>query len=735
MNANSIAPTRRAFAFGISAAAGGIILALPPISSFAAQLVGLRDEPQGRDSSEITAWILIEPDDTTIIRVARSEMGQGNFTTLPMLVAEELECDWRFVRPEYADPSENIARDHAWGDMVTAASISIRGSQSYLRKAGAQARHMLIEEAAERWHVPPGECSARDSVVTHNATGRTIRYGQIAEAAARRSIPADVPLKPPEDWRFIGRPVHRVDVSDKALGRPIYASDVRLPGMLYATVSACPALGGRLKTFDASKVMNMPGVRYVVPVQDTAVAVVADSWWQAKMACEALPVTWDQAAGRGLSTDTIRETFSLGLEASDVAIGRRIGDVDKALSGGVTIVRADYEVPYLAHTTMEPMTCTAHVTGGRAVVWAPTQNGEGTLRNVAAALGIDPSKVTVHKHHLGGGFGRRGLAQDWARMAALIAKQVDRPVKMIWTREEDIQHDYYRPMVLARQVAGFDAAGRLVGWRVRLCGSSILVDLSPDRLVNGQDIEMTNAFLDEDMAYDVANFEVGYVMRNTPVPVGFWRGVNHSQNGYFRESFVDELAHSRGQDPYLFRRGLLSKGPRSLAVLDEAARRANWGHAPKGISQGIALVECYNSVTAQVVDISVSNAGELAVHRVICVIDAGHIVNPSIVEAQMEGAVVYGLGAVLYGQITLHEGRVQQSNFHDYRALRMNEMPKVETYFLSSGSKYSQEWGGVGEPGTPPLAPAIANAVFAATGQRIRTLPLANHELKHGHGK
>jgi len=730
MNVSCMAPTRRAFTFGISAAAGGIILGLHPIPSFADQSAELKHEAQGRES-EITAWIVIEPDDTTIIRVARSEMGQGNFTTLPMLVAEELECAWRFVRPEYIDPGENIGRGHAWGDMVTAASISIRGSQSYLRKAGAQARHMLIEEAAERWRVPARECSARDSVVTHDASGRTIRYGEIAEAAARRSIPANVPLKRAEDWRLIGRPVPRVDVNDKVLGRPIYASDVRLPDMLYATVSACPALGGRLKSFDASKVMNMPGVRYVVPVEGTAVAVVADSWWQAKKACDALPVTWDPAAGKGLSTETIRETFSRGLDASDVAIGRRIGDVDKALSGGITIVRADYEVPYLAHTTMEPMTCTAHVTGGRAEVWAPTQNGEGTLRNVAAALGIDPSKVTVHKHHLGGGFGRRGLAQDWARIAVLIAEQVDRPVKMIWTREEDIQHDYYRPMVLARQVAGFHAEGHLIGWRVRVCGSSILVDLSPDRLVNGQDIEMTNAFLDADMAYDVANFEVGYVMRNTPVPVGFWRGVNHSQNGYFRESFVDELAHSRGQDPYLFRRGLLlSKGLRSLAVLDEAARRAKWGQAPNGIFQGIALVECYNSVTAQVVDISVSDAGELAVHRVVCVIDAGYIVNPNIVEAQMEGAVAYGLGAVLYGQITLHEGQVQQSNFHDYRALRMNEMPKVETYFLSSGSRYTQEWGGVGEPGTPPLAPAIANAVFAATGQRIRSLPLANHQIR-----
>src|ERR1700733_14706318 len=493
MSTTHIAPTRRAFTFGISAATGGIILGLRPIPSFADQSADLKHEAQGSES-EITAWVVIEPDDTTIIRVARSEMGQGNFTTLPMLVAEELECDWRFVHPEYIDPSENIARGHAWGDMTTAASISIRGSQSYLRKAGAQARHMLIEEAAERWHVPPGECSARDSVVTHNVTGRTIRYGQIAEAAARRSIPADVPLKLPEDWRLIGRPVHRVDISDKAHGRPIYASDVRLPDMLYATVSACPAFGGRLKSFDAPKIMNMPGVRYVVPVQDTAVAVVADSWWQAKRACDALPVIWDPASGKDLSTETIRETFSRGLEATDVAVGRRIGDVDKALSGAVTIVRADYEVPYLAHTTMEPMTCTARVTAERAEVWAPTQNGEGTLRNVAAVLGIDPSKVIVHKHHLGGGFGRRGLAQDWARMAGPIAKQVDRPVKMIWTREEDIQHDYYRPLVLARQVAGFDAAGNLVGWRARLCGSSILVGLSPDRLKNGQDIEMMNAF-------------------------------------------------------------------------------------------------------------------------------------------------------------------------------------------------------------------------------------------------
>jgi len=440
-----------------------------------------------------------------------------------------------------------------------------------------------------------------------------------------------------------------------------------------------------------------------------------------------VPLVWDFGKARELTTESLRDLFREGLDAEDVAIGRRVGNVKVALDKAVTLVNADYEVPYLAHTTMEPQTCTAHVTAGHAEVWAPTQNGEGTLLSVADALRLDPAQVMVHKHHLGGGFGRRGLAQDWARMAALIAQQVNRPVKMIWTRDEDVQHDYYRPMVLARQSAGFDRSGNLIGWQVRVCGSSILVGLSPDRLKNGQDIEMMNGFLEEDMAYKVPNFEVGYVMRNTTIPVGFWRGVNHSQNGFFRESFIDELAHHRGRDPYLFRIELLAKAPRSLAVLKAAAQRANWGHTAPGVYQGIALVECYNSVTAQVVDLSVSSTGEIAVHRVVCAIDAGYLVNPRIVEAQMEGAVAYGLVAALHGEITLQQGQVQQSNFNDYRALRMNEMPGVEVIDASSGNRYTPEWGGVGEPGTPPLAPAIANAVFAATGQRIRSLPFARY--------
>jgi isoquinoline 1-oxidoreductase beta subunit len=717
--------SRREFVFAISAAAGGLALPNAGLSALA-QISCIRQETCTHNS-EITAWIVIEPDDRTVIRVARSEMGQGNFTTLPMLVAEELECDWQFVRAEYIEASENISRGHVWGDMYTAASISVRGSQSYLRKAGAQARQMLLDEAAARWRVPSSECGARDSIITHEKTGRTVRYGEIAAAAARRPVPPEVMLKPPEQWRLIGKPIPRLDALDKSVGRPIYASDVRLPGMLFASVSACPALGGRLVSFDESKILRMPGVRHVLAVEGTAVAVLADSWWQANRARLRLPIVWDFGKARELTTESLRNLFREGLDAEDVAIGRRVGNVKVALDKAVTLVNADYEVPYLAHTTMEPQTCTAHVTAGHAEVWAPTQNGEGTLLSVADALRLDPAQVMVHKHHLGGGFGRRGLAQDWARMAALIAQQVDRPVKMIWTRDEDVQHDYYRPMVLARQSAGFDRSGNLIGWQVRVCGSSILVGLSPDRLKNGQDIEMMNGFLEEDMAYMVPNFEVGYVMRNTTIPVGFWRGVNHSQNGFFRESFIDELAHHRGRDPYLFRIELLAKAPRSLAVLKAAAQRANWGHTAPGVYQGIAIVECYNSVTAQVVDLSVSSTGEIAVHRVVCAIDAGYLVNPRIVEAQMEGAVAYGLVAALHGEITLQQGQVQQSNFNDYRALRMNEMPGVEVIDASSGNRYTPEWGGVGEPGTPPLAPAIANAVFAATGQRIRALPFARY--------
>jgi isoquinoline 1-oxidoreductase beta subunit len=724
MTQETVRITRRSFTFGASAFAGGLVLGLAnPVEAAGSET------PAAAKDSEITVWVSIDRDDSVTIRVARSEMGQGGFTSLPMLVAEELECDWSRVRAEYVPPSENLARSRAWGPMVTAGSLSVRTSQAYLRKAGAQARSMLVAEAASRWNVPAAQCSARDSVVSHLPSGRSLRFGELAEAASVRPVPETIVLKVPEDWRLIGRPVKRLDTEDKVFGRPIYASDVRLPGMLHAAIAACPAHGGRLTAFDASRVADMPGVRHVLPVGSDAVAVVADSWWQANKALESLPVTWDFAGGAGLSTENIVATFREALDSPDAVIGNRIGEVDRALASAFSLVQAEYRVPYLAHTTMEPQTCTAHVTQDRAEVWAPTQDGEGTLSTVARVLGIDPKRVIVHKRHLGGGFGRRGLAQDWARQAVLIAKQVGVPVKMTWTRSEDVRHDYYRPMCLARHTVGFDRSGNLTGWKVRLSGSSILAGLMPARMKNGQDLEMMNGLAADDMCYDVPNFEVGYAMRNTPVPVGFWRGVNHSQNGFFREAFVDELALSQGLDPYQFRRKLLAKSPRSLAVLDEVATKAGWGRQPEGVHQGIAVVESYDSVCAHVVDISVDGGGALTVHRVVCAVDCGYVVNPAIVESQMEGAISYGLGAALTGEITLQDGRVDQRNFHDYPALRMNEMPRVETHLVPSGDKYIDRWGGIGEPGLPPLAPALVNAVFQATGQRIRSLPLKNHKL------
>jgi isoquinoline 1-oxidoreductase subunit beta len=716
--------SRRAFVFGISATVGGVVLTRQDRSAIAAVA------PDSTNISEINAWVVIDSDDSVTIRVARSEMGQGSLTGLLMLVAEELECDWSRVRAEYASPAENLACAHAWGSMTTAGSLGIRSSQDYLRKAGGQARMMLIAEAASRWNVSADECHARNSVISHPASGRSVRFGEVAVGAAQRPIPHEVTLKRPDEWRLIGQSVRRLDTPDKVFGRPIYASDVRVPDMLYAAVIACPALGGRCRSFNPDAVKDMPGVRHVVPVADNAVAVVAGSWWQAKNAIERLPIVWDESATANLSTEDIKARFRAALDCTDLAVGLRNGDVVEALGSASKTIEADYDVPYLAHTTMEPQTCTAHVTPDKVEVWAPTQDGEGTLHTIARVLNVDPRKVVVNKCHLGGGFGRRGLAQDWAIQAVLIARQVDAPVKLLWTRQEDIRHDDYRPLIVARQTASFDAKGRLTGWKVRLAGPSIFTALLPSALVSGQDLDMMSGFRAADMFYEVPAVDVGYAMRNTTIPVGFWRGVNHTQNGFFRESFVDEMAYVHNEDPYQFRRKLLAGAPRSLRLLDAVAQHAGWGRSAPGVYQGIAIVESYDSVCVHIVELSASEQGEIKIHRVIVGLDCGYIVNPASVVAQMEGSVAWALVAVMTGEITHTRGRVDQSNFHDYPALRMFEMPPVETLLLPSGDRYLKRWGGVGEPGVPPLAPAVTNAIFAATGKRIRSLPLKRHNLR-----
>jgi isoquinoline 1-oxidoreductase beta subunit len=713
--------SRRSFLASVAAVGGALALGFE--IPFGPQRLGATTaEPV---AAEITAWIVIQLDDTVIIRVAKSEMGQGGFTALPMLVAEELGCDWSKVRPEFAAPHENRKRNRAWGNMSTGASRSISTSQNDLRQAGATAREMLIAAAAARWGVPADECSVANSLITHRPSGRTVTFGAIAADAAAITPPPKVKLKDPKDWTLIGTAQKRHDVRDKVTGKPIYAIDVRLPNMLYAAIVQCPVFKGTLKSVDESKVAGMKGIRRVVKLPD-AVAVVADSWWRAKKAADALPVTWDLGDGAAVSSAMISANLHAALTANDARVGRKDGDVDKTLAGPLKRVEADYEVPFLAHATMEPQNCTAHVTADRVEVWAPTQDGETALAIAADAAGLPASQVVIHKMMLGCGFGRRGIFQDFVRQAVLIAKQVDGPVKLIWTREEDTRHDFYRPVAAARMTAAIDADGMPAALKIRTAGQSIIAAISPRVMQFGVDRNFLQGLL-EDMPYDLPSYLVDFAMRNTHVPVGVWRSVNHSQNAFFKESFIDEMAHAAEADPYVFRRKLLAKKPRDLAVLDAAASKAGWDSplAP-GMSRGIALHGSQGSLCAQVVEISIAHDGKLRVHRVVSAIDAGHVVNPLTVELQTESAIVYALTAALYGEISIERGRVKQSSFHDYPMLKMAEMPRVETVIVPSGGF----WGGVGETPVPPLAPALCNAIFFATGKRIRSLPLKNHDLR-----
>jgi isoquinoline 1-oxidoreductase subunit beta len=717
--------SRRSFLISAAAIGGGMALgfALP---------LGAGPARAADGAPEINAWIVIRPDDTVVIRVAHSEMGQGSFTALPMLVAEELECDWRKVVPERAPPAENLRRNRVWGDMSTNASRAITGSQEHLRRAGATAREMLIAAAAARWNVAASECRAAGSRITHLPSGRVATFGEVAEAAAGVAPPQRVRLKDPKDWKLIGTPQKRFEVTDKITGAPIYGIDVRLPNMLYAAIRQCPVFQGTLRAVDDAAIAGMKGVRHVVRLPD-AVAVVAESWWQAKRALAALPVTWDEGEFGTVSSDMLRESLRQGLATPNPGIGRQDGDVTAGLARAAKLIEAEYTVPFLAHATLEPQNCTAqvtrdvtrHVTGDRVEVWAPTQDGETALATAADAAGVPHGNVIVHTTMLGGGFGRRGTIQDFVRQAVLIAKGIDAPVKLVWTREEDTGHDFYRPMAMARLTAGLDAAGMPTAWKIRIAGQSILASVIPE-MSAGTDRNFLQALL-EDMPYEIPNYLVDLAMVSTHVPVGVWRSVNHSQNAFFKESFVDEMAHAGGHDPYLFRRRLLARKPRHLAVLDAAARQAGWDTAPpRDVFRGIALNEACDSICAHVVEVSLRGRGALRVDRVVVALDCGFVVNPQSVEHQIQGGVVFALTAALYGEITVKDGRVEQSNFHDYPMLRMADMPLVETVLVPSG----EIWGGVGEPPVPPLAPALCNAIFAATGRRVRSLPLKEHDLR-----
>ncbi|MGH6769348.1 MAG: molybdopterin cofactor-binding domain-containing protein [Xanthobacteraceae bacterium] len=713
--------TRRAFVVRAAAAGGGLALgfAVPfdPDTAFATAA-----------SPEINVWIVIRPDDSVIIRVARSEMGQGISTALPMLVAEELECDWHKVAVEFPTPDENYRRNRAWGDFSTGGSRSVRNSQAMLRKAGATAREMLIVAAAARWGVPSSECRAHNSIVTHLPSGRTVSFGKVAAAAAKLAPPDNVELKHPRDWALAGRPTRRLDVADKVQGKPIYGIDVRLPDMLHAALVQCPVFDGTLKSVDESALAGMRGIRKVIKFKD-AVAVVAESWWQANKALNALTIAWDGGVNGAVSTANIESFLRTGLDDPHAGIGRRDGDVAAGLARSARRIEADYSAPFLAHATMEPQNCAAHVVGDTAEIWVPTQNGEASLASAARALNIPTRNIRLHKTMLGGGFGRRGAIQDFVIHPVLIAKEMGLPVKTVWSREEDMRHDRYRPVAMARMTAGLSADGLPLAWHVRMSGHSIRASLMPLAVASGVDKNFQEGFLN-DMPYDVPHYLADYAMRNTHVPVGFWRCVNHTQNCFFKESFIDEMAHTAGVDPYAYRRRLLGRHPhaqRFLAVLDAAAKRAEWGGpAPASRHRGIALNESQGTYVAAVAEASVGGDGAVRMHRIVVALDPGTAVNPLTIETQTESAVVYGLTAALYGEITIKDGCVEQSNFDDYRMLRMAEMPRVETVVMPSGGF----WGGVGEPPVAVVAPALCNAIFAATGKRIRSLPLMKHDLR-----
>ena len=691
---------------------------------------------------EITAWVVVQPDERVIIRIARSEMGQGTLTGLAQLVAEELDCDWARVTTEYPTPGQNLARKRVWGNFSTGGSRGIRESHEYVRKGGAAARMMLVQAAADDWKVPAAECRAAAGVITHAASNRRTSYGKVAAAAAKLTVPTDVVLKDPKDWRLAGKRLARLDTVEKTNGKQIYGTDLQLPGMLNAAIRACPVFGGTVKSFDAAKVAGMPGVKKVVKVGDNAVAVVADTWWRAKKAVDALPIDWNLGPNATVQQAGINATIKAGLDAEQAAVGNSNGDAKQALAGAARKLEAVYAYPHQNHATMEPMNATARIsvsstgTPERCEVWTPTQNGEGALAAAAEAAGLPPAQCEVYKIHLGGGFGRRGAVHDWVRQAVAIAKEMPgTPVKLLWSREEDMTHGLYHPITQCKLTAGLDAQGNVQALHMRISGQSILAGIFPQNVRDGKDPVvfqgLNNGGGEAMIGYAFPHLLIDHAMRNPHVPPGFWRGVNLNQNAIYLECFIDEIAHATAKDPLVLRRELMKNHPKHLAVLNAAAERAGWGRAAPDVNgqkvfRGLSQTHGFGSYVAACAEVSVSKDGALKVHRIVAATDCGHAVNPQQIEAQVEGSFVYGLSAALYGECTVKDGAIEQTNFDTYPMMRIADMPKVETVIMPSGGF----WGGVGEPTIAVAAPAVLNAIFAATGKRIRELPLKNQSLR-----
>ncbi|MGX1789841.1 molybdopterin cofactor-binding domain-containing protein [Bosea sp. NPDC055332] len=718
--------SRRSILKGSAAAAGAFSFGFAiPVSSEA--------QAQGA-VPEINAWVVIHPDDKVVIRIARSEMGQGTLTGLAQLVAEELDCDWTKVTTEYPTPGQNLARNRVWGNFSTGGSRGIRESHEYVRKGGAAARMMLVQAAADGWKVPVGECSVVKGVITHKGSGRSSRYGEVAAAATKLQppAPANVPLKDPKDWTIAGKPLKRLDTADKTTGKKIYGMDFKLPGMLNAAIKDCPVFGGKVKSFDAAKIKDMPGVKHVLPVGDSAVAVVADSWWRAKTALDALPITWDEGEHAKVSSESIAAWLKEGLDAPQAAVGNQNGDVKGAIANAARVIEQVYSYPFQNHACMEVMNATALYTSERCEVWTPTQNGEAALAATAEASGLPLAKCEAYKIDLGGGFGRRGAVHDWVRQVVTIAKQIPgTPVKLIWSREEDMLHGRFHPVTQCKLTGALDKDGNLTGLHLRISGQSIVAGIFPQNIQNGRDPAVFQGLNppgpEASIGYTVPNLLIDHAMRNPHVPPGFWRGVNLNQNTIYLECFIDELAHAAGKDPLEFRRALMKNHPKHLAVLNAVAEKAGWGtKPPEGIHRGICQTMGFGSYVAAVAEVSVDAQGKLKIHKITAATDPGHAVNPAQIERQVEGSFVYGLSAALFGECTVKDGRMVEENFDTYPVVRMEDMPAVETVIVPSGGF----WGGVGEPTIAVAAPAVLNAIFAATGKRVRNLPLKNTDLR-----
>jgi isoquinoline 1-oxidoreductase beta subunit len=716
---------RRAFVISAAAAGGGLALGLE------LPLVGPQPTLAQDGSPEVTSWVVVRPDDTVVVRVVRAEMGQGSLTGLTQLVAEELDCDWSKVKWETPTPGQSLARKREWGDYATVGSRAIRTSHEYVRKGGATAREMLKQAAANEWKVPVSEVSASNGVITHNPSGRTTTYGKVAMAAAKLEPPKEVKLKDPKDWKIAGKPLKRLDTPDKVTGKAVFSMDVKLPGMLNAAVKESPVFGGKLKSFDAAKVMGMPGVKKVVQSGDDAVAVIADTWWQAHTALAALPIVWDDGPNAKVSSASIAEMLKAGLDAEDAFVGNKQGDVKAAIAAAAKKVEAVYSYPFQNHATMEPLNATARYTPDKCEVWSSSQNGEAALAAVAEASGLPAEKCDFYNTFLGGGFGRRARSEHVSHAARIAKEMPGTPIKLIKSREDDMANGVYHPITQCKLIGAFDAGNNLTGLHVRISGQSILAVVAPSRLAEGgrDPIVIQGMYpggTEGALGYTIPNLLVDHAMRNPHVPPWFWRGVNNNQNAIYLECFMDELADAVGQDPLEFRRKLMTQHPKHLGVLNAVAERVGWGKpAPQGVYRGLAQQMGYGSYVAAAAEISVTGGDKVKIHRIVGATNCGHAVNPAQIERQICGSFMYGLSALFYGECTVKDGRIEQTNFDTYNSMRISEMPKIESIIMPS----NDFWGGVGEPTIFVAAPAVLNAYFAATGKRIRSVPLKNHNI------